>query len=307
MSRGRISLWTTTLVLFGILLAPVTGVSANHEPIYKAGLDTLNPGEWEAHFVWLRSPHFNFIGEVWWRVLVVEGAGTVDVLFVDWAGFQTLQGGEDIQPLVQPLSSVASGYGWKSGLTHELPYFLVIQNPGSSRVQVMWAIFTELDYRRWQGQEPGPTLTLVPMASSPPLGPDDSWEMTFSAEGLYVVHTEPIIDNTGIVEVTSSLAPGPAVDVTIRDLGFHPEVIRIPAGTTVRWTNLDDFESTLHLGSFDEELPRTTPNYRSPVWWLLLPLSIGAVVALTLSSIMRRKPREDPPLLQSTAPRIKHK
>jgi hypothetical protein len=277
------------LLLTGSLI-PLYPVSANHEPIYKSGIDTLYPDNWEAHFVWLRSPYFNFLGEVWWRLVVLDEFGTVDVLFLDWEGFQAFRDGEPFEALVDPLQGVRTGSGWKSGLDGDLPYFLVLLNPGRSRVQVIWAIFAELDYRRWQGQEPGPTLDLDPVISSPPLQSQESWETTFEEPGFYISHTRPFLDNTGFIEVVPSPAPGPPVDIGIRYLGFHPEVIRVAVGTTVRWTNLDTHESTVEVGILPEGVIFYVPPSQPAFRWVLLPAAVAVGGALALLRLFRRKP-----------------
>ncbi len=287
-------------------VTPAPPAVANHEPIYKTGLDTLNPGSWEAHFVWLRSEYFNFLGEVWWRVLVLEGKGTVNAMFLNWAGFRAFHEGEPFEPLLEPQYVSGTGYGWKSQLTSDLPYFLVIENPGRSRVQVMWAIFAELDFRRWQGQEPGPTLELDPAGRSPLLTRDAGWEKRFHEPGLYVAHTEPFVDNTGLIEVVPSAAPGPAVDVTIQELGFHPEVLRIPAGTTVRWTNQDDHESTITVGLVAEALAPASPP-RPGLAWALLPAATAGAAAVSLVRLFGRRPRREGSPRPRQAARIKHK
>lgn len=289
MTRGRLTSWVLIVLSLAFLASsPLAPAAANHEPIYKTGVDTLNPGSWEAHFVWLRSDYFNFLGEVWWRVLVVGEGGTVNAMFLDWAGFRAFHEGAPFEPLVEPQYVAETGYGWKSKLSHELPYFLVIQNPGRSRVQVLWAIFAELDYRRWQGQEPGPTLELDPAGRSPLLTQSVGWEKTFHEPGLYVAYTEPYVDNTGLIEVAPADAPGPAVDVAIQELGFHPEVIRIPAGTTIRWTNQDEHESIIAVGLVTETLA-STPPARPALGWALLPA--GVAVAAVVAFAWLRSPR----------------
>lgn len=290
---------TVLVLILALNLAGLTG--ANHEPLYKAGIDNLAPGQWEAHYVWLRSDHFNLLGEVWWRFVIVESSGTVDVFFLDWEGLQAFREGDTFEPLTQPLADVKSGYGWKSGLNSELPYFLVFENPGRAKVVIVWAIFTELDWRRWQGQPPGPTLDLTPVTTSPALEYDDTWALTFEEPGFYVIHTRPHLDTTGIVEVEPSLAPGPPVDVQIRNTGFHPEVIRIPAGTTVRWTNSDEVVSTVHVEFFPEGFPERAPP-RPMTFWFLLPAALAAGGALALLRLSLKRPPSDSMRLNPSPP-----
>ncbi|MBI2893426.1 MAG: hypothetical protein HYY06_07725 [Deltaproteobacteria bacterium] len=42
---------------------------------------------------------------------------------------------------------------------------------------------------------------------------------------------------------------GPVVDVVLSGLAFRPGTVEIPAGTTVRWTNLDAVAHTVTEGS----------------------------------------------------------
>lgn len=294
---GRRVLPLASLLLLGLLLTSVAPVTASHEPLYKAGIDRLRPGEWEAHFVWLRSPHFNFLGEVWWRFEVQGGRGEVDALFLDWTAFQAFRDGEPHDYLVEPLEQVNRGYAFRSGLTSDLPYFLVLQNRGGGGVNVAWAIFAELDWRRWQGQEPGPTLRWSHTASSPNLASGESWGMALVTPGFYLMTTRPHIDTTGIIEVTSAAAPAPRVEVALRDNGLHPEILKVPAGTPLQWTNHDDWNITVDLGPLHEGLDARSsplPDESSP--WLP-PLLTAAVTASILAGLWgwRRRRRPVPP------------
>ncbi|MDX1534508.1 MAG: hypothetical protein R3291_02690, partial [Thermoplasmata archaeon] len=200
MRRVRAALVTALLLPF-LLTGSAAVASANHEPLYKAGIDRLGPGEWEAHFIWLRSPYFNFLGEVWWKFTVAEPAGRADALFLDWTAFRAYRDGEPYDVLVEPLERVDRGYAFRSGLTTELPYFLVFRNPGTAPVTVVWAAFAELDWRRWQDQPPGPIINWVPLARSPTLSPGDTWETALDQPGFYFMTTTPHIDTNGIIEV----------------------------------------------------------------------------------------------------------
>ncbi len=43
----------------------------------------------------------------------------------------------------------------------------------------------------------------------------------------------------------ASAQPGPTVEVTMQNLAYQPDMIAVPAGTTVVWTNLDAAEHTV--------------------------------------------------------------
>jgi plastocyanin len=48
------------------------------------------------------------------------------------------------------------------------------------------------------------------------------------------------------VLVHESYAQTGRVDVAIRDGGFHPDVVEIAPGASVRWTNQDSMNHTVH-------------------------------------------------------------
>ncbi len=263
------------LLLTLLLVGPAAFVSANHEPLYKAGVDRLNPGEWEAHFVWLRSPYFNFLGEVWWKFVVVDGPGTADALFMDWDAFRAYRDGQPYEVLVEPQKRVDRGYAFRSGLTNDLPYFLVFRNDGAAPVTIVWAVFAELDWRRWQDQEPGPIIKWVPLARSPTMSPGDTWETALDQPGFYFMMTRPHIDTTGIIEVIPAPGPGPDVEIVLRDNGLHPEILRVQAATVLRWTNNDAQNTTVNVGTLDEGLEAVSPRPVTDIWWI--PVLIMAV------------------------------
>ncbi|HYY47965.1 MAG TPA: hypothetical protein VFA17_04705 [Thermoplasmata archaeon] len=278
--------WGTAGLLILLLLASAVPASASHKPLYKGSADSLNPGSWEAHFVWLRSDFFTYTGDIWWEVYV-DPPGRVDVLFFDLAGFEAFRDGQGSEPLLDPLLSVPDGTQRMAGLTGDLPYFLVLRNSGPANVQVTWSIYADIDWRRWQGQPPGPDWNLTIAAASPPLNGSDSWERTFEAPAVYVYHCLPHVDMTGIVEVVPSDGSSRTVNVTIRHMDFHPEVLRIPAGTTVRWTNLDNLTHSVNLGV----IPGGFVRPASSTLGKILPfVSIAAVVpAVAISLLVLRK------------------
>ena len=47
-----------------------------------------------------------------------------------------------------------------------------------------------------------------------------------------------------------------STDVTIKNFAFMPETIEVPAGTTITWTNQDDFAHTVTSGTPDEQTGR---------------------------------------------------
>ena len=239
--------WGIALLLAVCLVASASVVRASHKPIYKSSTDVLEPGTWEPHFVWLRSDYFNYMGQVWWQTYVV-GPGLIDLLFLDLENFYAFRDGRPYQTIVPPLGPATDGAQYASDLSGDLPYFLVIRNAGSVTAHVTWTIFAEIDWRRWQGDPPGPTLNLTIERASGPLQNGSSWETTFDAPAVYVYHCNPHIDMTGIVEVVPGNATSTPVAVQIHDMGFHPEVIRVPVGSTVVWTNHDGTNHSVNLG-----------------------------------------------------------
>lgn len=239
--------WGTALLLIVLLVGSAAVARGAHKPYYKSSVDELNPGTWEAHFVWLRSDYFNYMGEVWWQVSV-DAPGRVDVFFLDVRNFEAFRDGRDYRPLLDPLLSVSDGSQRISHLSGDLPYFLVLRNAGTAPVPAIWSIFAEIDWRRWQGEPPGPEWNLTITEASPPLNRAGSWETTFIEPAVYVYHCLPHVDMTGIVEVVASNETPTQVNVTIDRMGFHPEVIRVPVGTTVNWTNLDNMTHSVILG-----------------------------------------------------------
>lgn len=276
--RTAVRLLPAVLLLLLLSLVPAP-VAANHEPLYKAGADTLAPGGWEPHFVWLQDPYFNFLGEVWWRFQVV-GEGGVDVLFMTWGEFQHFRAGHPYQTLVAPLTDATFGSQWEDDLTHDLPYILVFRNPGEEPVTVVWQILAELDWRRWQGQPPGPALDLQTVRRSPVLAPGDSWQMQLTDTAFYLVRAQPFVDMTSIVETTITGGTPVSVDVDLMNYGFHPEILRVPEGSTVRWTNRDGdplrVEVTLIPG-----MTVTEPTAIQPPWPVLV-LGVAPALAAVL-------------------------
>lgn len=288
------------VVLGAILLFPVAlGFSAQaaHKPHFKSSLDGIPAGSWEAHIVWLRSPNFNYLGKVWWEFRV-EGAGSVDTLFLSWDGYQSLRDGGNPTPLVQPMEGVQFGSQDVSGLGGERPYFLVFRNPGSDPVLVKWQIFADIDWRRWQGQEPGPAFNGVPMGGSPLMSIGESWEMAFSTPGIYRYYCDPHDDMTALVEVVSAQAAGETVQVEMREYGFHPEVLRISQGTIIVWTQMDSVQHSVQIELLPEGIPpeEQTPSPGPSLldWWPLIvtPLVVGGAL-LTYIYLRRRRELSD--------------
>lgn len=56
-------------------------------------------------------------------------------------------------------------------------------------------------------------------------------------------------DSGGTVDVIDHRGDGPIVDVDIINFEFNDKIIRISAGQTVRWLNLDVFDHTVTSGS----------------------------------------------------------
>ncbi len=260
-----------------------------HKPIYKWSVDEIEPDGWEAHFVWLRSPHFNYAGKVYWEFST--RGGSVDVLFLDWEGYQNFRNGTEFQTLVDSLETVTEGSQGVSGLNGDLPYFLVIRNPSPIRVTAEWKIYADIDWRRWEGQTPGPMLNLTFEKGSPLLAQGESWETTFSNSGFYRYYCGPHADMTALIEVTPSGVPGPRVEVAIREFGFHPEIIHIAQGTTINWTNHDGIEHSVQIELLPEGISpaQSTPPLGSILqsWW---PVAIvSAAVAVAFFFIWRRR------------------
>ncbi len=281
--------WGAAILLAICLVGSASVSTASHKPFYKTSVDHLDPAGWEAHFVWLRSDYFNYMGNVWWQVSVAN-PGRVDILFFDLSNFRAFQGGLAAQTLLDPVLSVSDGSQYISGLTGDLPYFLVLRNAGGAAARVNWTIFADIDWRRWQGEPAGPAWNLTISQASPILNLGDSWETAFTAPAVYVYHCQPHVDMTGIVEVVDSNETPARVAIQIRDMGFHPEVIRIPVGSTVNWTNLDNTTHSVNLGLIPGGLvppPRTAIDF-PPASVLVAALVPAAAFALL---VLRRGPR----------------
>jgi len=281
--------WGTALLVLCCLLLSASAVGGSHKPYYKGSVDFLGPNAWEVHFVWLRSDYFNYMGQVWWQV-AVDGPGTVDVLFFDLPNFDAFRDGRSPQTLLAPLLSVADGSQYISGLTGDLPYFLVLRNSGSAAARVNWTIFAEIDWRRWQGEPAGPDWNLTVTRASPPLDRSDSWETPFTSPAVYVYHCLPHVDMTGIVEVVDTNETPVRVDVAIHDMGFHPEVIRIPVGSTVNWTNFDNMSHSVNLGLLPGGFvlpPASTSPF--PLAYAVVAIAVSAAAIGLL--VLRRKRR----------------
>lgn len=266
------------------VLAVTLSSQGAHKPFYKFSSDELVSGEWEAHFVWLRSPHFNYVGSVYWELEVV-GEGTVDVFFLEWAEFQKFIEGQTFRTLIDPLRSVGSGAQRVDYLDPDSPYFLIIQNQGLTALQVTWVIYADIDWRRWQGQDPGPTFNVVPVDESPMLALDESWTMTFDEPGYYRYYCFPHAEMTGLVEVVASASPEDAWEVAIRDFGFHPEVIRLAQGTSIRWTNLDGVEHSVRVEVLPDGISGVAPEgslHPLQIWWPLALVPLAGLAALYL-------------------------
>lgn len=293
MARGPRGPWIVSILLAASLLATAGFALGAHKPHYKGSVDILEPGSWAAHFVWLRNPYFTYDGKVEWEYRV-EGEGTVDAVFLDWAGFQAFREGQAYAPLVAEQRNQAAGVAGISGLTPDLPYFLVLRNPGSGVITVRWQIFAEIDWRRWQGQEPGPTLELTKVDGSPLLSRGESWSMAFTEPGFYIYDCWPHADMTALVEVVPAEEAGPTQDVDVRSYGFHPEVLRVPQGTVFHWTNLDGVEHSIQVYLLPEGLPEE-PEARSPASALPWVLGVGAAVAgaalVTILALLRARRR----------------
>jgi plastocyanin len=284
--------WGSVLLLIILLVASVGVARASHKPLYKGSADALAPGAWEAHFVWLRSDYFTYTGEIWWEVYV-DPPGHVDVLFFDLPNFEAFRDGQAPRPLLDPLVSVPDGAQRLTGLTGDLPYFLVLQNGGTTSERVTWTIYAEIDWRRWQGQPPGPDWNLTVAVSSPPLNRSDAWETTFSEPAVFVYHCLPHIDMTGIVEVVPSTESSGTVNVTISHMGFHPEVIQVPVGTTVRWTNLDNLTHSVNLAVIPGGFVLPPSSFFGPAFTVALVVAAASVVVIALLVLRRRERRPE--------------
>lgn len=280
-------------LLFVSVLGSVLPAEAAHKPHYKGSVDHLAPGGWEAHMVWLRNPHFNYGGKVEWEFRV-QGEGTVDVLFVDWAGFQAFRAGRSVEPLLPAQEGQSEGVEGLSGLTPDLPYFLILRNPGDASVAVRWELFAEIDWRRWQGQEPGPTLNLEPVASSPLLAQGESWETVLTEPGFYYYECFPHADMTALLEVVPGTDPDGHRILEVRDYGFHPEVLTVAQGTTLRWTNVDGVAHSVQLSALPDGLPEATDG-NGPAGGLsyVLPGAAAAAAAAAATIWILRRRRTD--------------
>jgi len=296
--------WGTALLLI-VLLVASTGVARGaHKPHYKGSVDSLDPGTWEAHFLWLRSDYFNYMGDVWWEV-TVDAPGRVDVLFFDLPNFAAFRDGVSNRPLLEPLPSASDGAQGISGLTADLPYFLVLRNPGTATARVTWEIFAEIDWRRWQGEPPGPAWDLPIHQASPPMDRLDFWETTFTEPAVYVYHCYPHRDMTGIIEVVESNEAPSRVSVAIDEMGFHPEVIRVPVGTTVNWTNLENLTHSVNLGFVAGGLVIPQGSTSFPTLAVVLAIAAAVVGAVGLLVFRRRARRLERPSKTDASRRTK--
>lgn len=280
--------WAVLSAILLLLTVSAAPAAANHEPLYKQGLDRLPPGAWEAHFVWLRNPVFNFLGEVWWRFKVLDGQG-VDVLFLEWDEFQNFRDGLRYAALTPPLGAVREGAQWADELTDERPYVLLFRNPGAGDVVVLWQIMAELDWRRWQSQPPGPVLDLTLHRVSPTLDPGANWTLSLPHRGLYLVRGQSHVDMTSLVEVVGQGVPE-SLAVTVRDQGFHPEIVRVPAGSSLQWTNLDRDPLEIEVLRVND-LDPTEPRSPGPSPWLLA-WAPGLLLFLAVGLRLARRRRD---------------
>ncbi len=288
MGRRRVRGWALAVVLLAFLVGVAPPASAAHKPFYKFSTDDLAPGAWEAHFVWLRSDHFNYVGKVFWE-WEVAGGEEVDALFLDWAGFQAFRDGRPYRAVKQALSTPEGAQGLE-GLTTETPYFLVLRNPGPVAFRVEWIVYADIDWRRWDPenpQPPGPTFDLTFADGSPLLARGESWSMAFEEPGEYRYYCDPHADMTGLVQVVPEGSLAPDLEVGIHDFGFHPEIIRIPEGTRVNWTNYDGVGHSVRVDLLDEGIPDQALSAPNPwlQWW---PLAFVPVAAAGLFILFRR-------------------
>ncbi|MDX1534509.1 MAG: hypothetical protein R3291_02695 [Thermoplasmata archaeon] len=264
---------------------------AAHRPLYKSSVDVLEGGEWEAHFLWLRNPFFVYTGQAYWE-FDTDG-GVVDGFFVTWGEFRNFREGRSFTTVTPPHLGVVEGVEGASGLSTDIPYLLVFQNPGSRSVRVTWELFAEIDWRRLGEPMPGPTLDLTPWEGSPLLARDESWEIVFEAPGHYLYYCRPHTDMTAIIEVVPGDGSAASLAVAIRDFGFHPETIQIPAGTPLVWTNHDGVEHSVQIGLLAQGIPEDPvplPSSLAPFpWWLMLFLA-PAAAAMILVAFRRSRP-----------------
>src|SRR5207249_1493511 len=162
----------------------------------------------EAHFVWLRSDYFNYMGQVWWQTYVAV-PGLIDLLFLDLENFYAFRDGRPYQTIVPPLGPATDGAQYASDLSGDLPYFLIIRNAGS---------------------------------------------------------------------------------VTVHDMGFHPEVIRVPVGSTVEWTNHDGTNHSVNLGILPGGFV-VIPAGGAPLSAVLGLGALAAAPAVGLLLFLRRRAR----------------
>lgn len=276
-----------------LLLAGMGPVSAAHKPHYKSSVDILAPDGWEAHFVWLRDPFFAFTGQVYWEFTAQGGA--VDALFLTWWEFRSFRDGQPFQPLPESLLGMADGAEGTSGLSTDFPYVLVFRNPQAGPVTVDWEIFAEIDWRRLGESMPGPSHNLTFQEASPLLAQDASWGTALTEPGFYLYHCHPHADMTALIEVIPAAQPGAPLDLAIRDYGFHPEIVQVPAGTPLQWTNHDGAQHSVQIDLLAEGIP-TEPAASNP-WtlplpWVLLFVVVAAVGGVVAFALLTRRREE---------------
>jgi len=166
-------------------------------------------------------------------------------------------------------------------------------------------IFAEIDWRRWQGEPPGPAWDLPIHQASPPMDRLDFWETTFTEPAVYVYYCYPHHDMTGIVEVVESNETPSRVSVTIDKMGFHPEVIRVPVGTTVNWTNLENLTHSVNLGFVAGGLVIPQGSTSFPTLAVVLAIAAAVVGAVGLLVFRRRARRLERPSKTDASRRTK--
>ncbi|MCJ2530938.1 MAG: hypothetical protein LN413_01285 [Candidatus Thermoplasmatota archaeon] len=280
------------LAIAFVLLTPLAFVNpafAAHKATYKSGVDVLDTEGWEGHFLWLRSPAFSYTGQVYWEFRA--DGDVVDALFMTWGEFRNFREGRPFDTITEPQLGVQEGVEGAFGLSTDSPYILVFRNPGNQSVTVTWELFAEIDWRRLGEPPSGPKLNLTFQQGSPPLAKDESWETTLQEPGYYLGYCRPHADMTALIEVVPAPSPAPQLAVAIRDYGFHPEMIRIPVGTPLLWTNHDGVEHSVQIGLLPEGIPDAPAPLPAPStpfpWWLLV--LIPAAGALAFVFVYRRR------------------
>jgi plastocyanin len=108
---------------------------------------------------------------------------------------------------------------------------------------------------------------------SPELQKGDRWSLTLEQAGDVAYHCHPHPYMEGTVRVTSTGEPR-EVEVRIQNFIFVPNMVEVPAGSTIVWTNEDEAMHQV-VESQGHENVRHDGHHTTPA-----PLAVGFLTAL---------------------------